>query len=92
MLYENSVEEQNYLSMIRKEKDAFEKLIREKSVSNSQIVNIMDPWLTSFQMLQIMAIPMPQKKNPQQEQFARAISSRIAGGQIKDKGPPTVRP
>lgn len=38
-----------------------------------------------------MAIPMPQRKNPQQEQFARAISSRIAGGQIKDKGPPTVR-
>ncbi|CDH49119.1 mus38-like protein [Lichtheimia corymbifera JMRC:FSU:9682] len=69
MLYENSVEEQNYLSMIRKEKEAFEKLIREKS---------------------IMAIPMPQRKNPQQEQFARAISSRIAGGQIKDKGPPTI--
>lgn len=35
---------------------------------------------------------MPQKKNPQQEQFARVISSRIAGGQIKDKGPPTVSP
>lgn len=34
MLYENSVEEQTYLSMIRKEKDAFEKLIREKSVSS----------------------------------------------------------
>jgi DNA excision repair protein ERCC-4 len=33
MLYENSVEEQNYLSLIRKEKESFERLIHEKSVS-----------------------------------------------------------
>ncbi|KAI9307779.1 hypothetical protein BJ944DRAFT_261379 [Cunninghamella echinulata] len=32
MVYDNSVEEQKYLSLIRKEKEAFEKLIREKSV------------------------------------------------------------
>lgn len=32
MLYENSVEEQNYLSLIRKEKESFEKLIHEKSI------------------------------------------------------------
>ncbi|RKO94222.1 restriction endonuclease type II-like protein, partial [Blyttiomyces helicus] len=32
MVYDNSVEEQRYLSQIRKEKAAFEKLIREKSV------------------------------------------------------------
>ncbi|CAG8681451.1 22521_t:CDS:10 [Rhizophagus irregularis] len=32
MMYENSIEEQKYLSVIRKEKDAFEKLIREKSI------------------------------------------------------------
>ncbi|ORY94875.1 hypothetical protein BCR43DRAFT_442549 [Syncephalastrum racemosum] len=32
MLYDNSVEEQNYLSLIRKEKEAFERLIREKSI------------------------------------------------------------
>lgn len=38
MLYENSVEEQNYLSLIRKEKEAFEKLIHEKSVSESTCV------------------------------------------------------
>jgi DNA excision repair protein ERCC-4 len=35
MMYENSVEEQNYLSLIRKEKVAFEKLIHEKSVKLS---------------------------------------------------------
>lgn len=33
MVYDNSVEEQNYLSTIRREKEAFEKLIREKSAS-----------------------------------------------------------
>ncbi|SAM07091.1 hypothetical protein [Absidia glauca] len=32
MVYDNSVEEQKYLSLIRKEKEAFEKLIREKSI------------------------------------------------------------
>ncbi|CAG8468790.1 14528_t:CDS:10 [Cetraspora pellucida] len=32
MVYENSVEEQRYLSAIRKEKEAFEKLIHENSV------------------------------------------------------------
>ncbi|CAG8539747.1 12641_t:CDS:10 [Ambispora leptoticha] len=31
MMYENSVEEQRYLTSIRKEKEAFERLIREKS-------------------------------------------------------------
>lgn len=34
MVYDNSVEEQRYLSLIRKEKAAFEKLIREKSVGH----------------------------------------------------------
>ncbi|KAI9492695.1 hypothetical protein BDB00DRAFT_826788 [Zychaea mexicana] len=69
MIYENSVEEQNYLSMIRKEKEAFERLIREKS---------------------IMAIPMPQRGTPQQDAFARAVSTRVAGGQLRTKGPPVV--
>ncbi|KAJ3021532.1 hypothetical protein HKX48_008294 [Thoreauomyces humboldtii] len=32
LIYENSVEEQRYLSHLRKEKQAFEKLIREKSI------------------------------------------------------------
>lgn len=33
MIYQDSVEEQKYLSGLRKEKDAFERLIREKAVS-----------------------------------------------------------
>ena len=32
MVYDNSIEERKYLSLIRREKDAFEKLIKEKSV------------------------------------------------------------
>lgn len=32
MIYQDSVEEQKYLSGLRKEKDAFERLIREKAV------------------------------------------------------------
>ncbi|KAL0078233.1 G protein gamma subunit [Phycomyces blakesleeanus] len=35
MVYENSVEEQVYLSEIRKEKEAFERMIREKSASRN---------------------------------------------------------
>ncbi|KAG0182633.1 hypothetical protein DFQ29_002965 [Apophysomyces sp. BC1021] len=70
MIYDNSVEEQTYLSLIRKEKEAFERLIREKS---------------------IMAIPLPQQKpNAQEEAFSRAVSSRIAGGQLQITGPPLV--
>ena len=33
LMYKDSVEEQRYLSAIRKEKDAFERLIRERGVS-----------------------------------------------------------
>lgn len=32
LMYKDSVEEQRYLSSIRKEKDAFTRLIREKTV------------------------------------------------------------
>ncbi len=34
LMYKDSVEEQRYLSGIRKEKDAFERLIRERGVSS----------------------------------------------------------
>ena len=38
-----------------------------------------------------MAIPMPQRATPQQDAFARAVSSRVAGGQLRNKGPPLVK-
>lgn len=39
LTYKDSVEEQRYLSSIRKEKDAFEKLIRERVVRGASRVN-----------------------------------------------------
>jgi hypothetical protein len=33
MIYDNSAEEQKYLSSIRRERESFERLIRERSVS-----------------------------------------------------------
>lgn len=38
LMYKDSVEEQRYLSGIRKEKDAFERLIRERGVSRADRV------------------------------------------------------
>jgi DNA excision repair protein ERCC-4 len=35
LVYKDSVEEQKYLSSIRKEKDAFVRLIKEKGVSST---------------------------------------------------------
>ena len=35
-MYAESFEEQRYLSTIRREKESFEKLIREKAVSSTQ--------------------------------------------------------
>lgn len=39
MYYGGSVEEQRYLSAVRKEKDAFTRLIKEKGVSESSVMN-----------------------------------------------------
>jgi DNA excision repair protein ERCC-4 len=38
MYYKDSVEEQRYLSSVRKEKDAFTRLIRERGVSYSELI------------------------------------------------------
>jgi hypothetical protein len=45
MIYQDSVEEQKYLSGLRKEKDAFERLIREKAVSSTTDLVAMTPEL-----------------------------------------------
>jgi len=45
MIYQDSVEEQKYLSGLRKEKDAFERLIREKAVSTTPCLVGMTPEL-----------------------------------------------
>ncbi|KAJ3161349.1 hypothetical protein HDU86_007131 [Geranomyces michiganensis] len=75
LVYENSVEEQRFLSLIRNEKAAFEKLIREKGVWTER----------KKQAMTIMAIPIDQDgriaKDPDAE-FWRTIDTRLAGGQI----------
>ena len=40
VMYENSIEEQRYLTSIRREKNAFERLIHEKSVSHDNKIHL----------------------------------------------------
>lgn len=80
MYYGGSVEEQRYLSAVRKEKDAFSRLIKEKGVSIYPI-QIRFPVLIS--LLQQMAVTLTldgKGSDDPQEQFLRTINTRIAGG------------
>ncbi|KAK0520363.1 DNA repair protein RAD16, partial [Tilletia horrida] len=74
LLYQNSVEEQRYLSSLRREKDAFEKLIKEKAILTDSTFS-----------LQVMALPLQADGKPAasdaNERLLRTINSRIAGGQ-----------
>jgi len=79
MYYGGSVEEQRYLSAVRREKDAFTKLIREKGVSPYVIPNFTRSLLMRLQNMAVTltldgAVPDPQ------EQFLRTVNTRIAGG------------
>jgi len=79
MYYGGSVEEQRYLSAVRREKDAFTKLIREKGVSPYVLSNFTRSLLMRLQNMAVTltldgAVPDPQ------EQFLRTVSTRIAGG------------
>jgi DNA excision repair protein ERCC-4 len=40
MVYDNSIEEQQYLTLLRREKESFEKLIHQKSVHKSNLEHI----------------------------------------------------
>src|SRR6266540_3196212 len=82
MVYDNSVEEQKYLTSIRREKDAFQKLIQEKGVCN---------YANSFPFLavceicvspQMMALPLAGKAAGSSEPFLRMTNTRIAGGRL----------
>ncbi len=79
MYYGGSVEEQRYLSAVRREKDAFTKLIREKGVSPYVLSNFTRSLLMRLQNMAVTltldgAVPDPQ------EQFLRTVNTRIAGG------------
>ncbi|KAG9288310.1 hypothetical protein G9A89_021341 [Geosiphon pyriformis] len=76
MIYENSVEEQRYLTSIRKEKEAFERLIREKSArifysENGLFLNNKGMALSIGSMGVTFAVPAE-----------RTINTRIAGGRL----------
>ncbi|KAI8870553.1 hypothetical protein GQ42DRAFT_122126 [Ramicandelaber brevisporus] len=71
MVYDNSVEEQQYLTTIRREKDSFEKLIHEKSV----MVIPIPPKRDSINSTTISTDAMNTS-----DEFLRTLNTRIAGG------------
>lgn len=96
MIYDNSVEEQRYLSSIRQEKEAFEKLIREKSVRYSKYYLHLVSYtarLTMICIVKIMAVPIANrvKSKEQEEVFLKTVSTRVGGGSRMKSGAPTVR-
>ena len=81
MYYGGSVEEQRYLSAVRREKDAFTRLIREKGVSLDGRASAYR--LRKLTVSQNMAVTLTlDGKGPDdpQEQFLRTVNTRIAGG------------
>ena len=78
MYYGGSVEEQRYLSAVRKEKDAFTKLIKERSVC-PRMKRAEMPWLTETQNMALTITHDSGIADPQ-EQFLRTVNTRIAGG------------
>ena len=84
LMYDNSAEEQKYLSSIRRERESFERLIRERSVSSStQFAFSASHQLMGFRNLQSMAIPLQADRRPDEDRaddFLRTVNSRVAGG------------
>jgi DNA excision repair protein ERCC-4 len=66
LYYHSSVEEQRYLSIVRREKDAFTKLIKERATMSLTLTNN-------------DTTTIPTTSDPQ-EAFLRTINTRIAGG------------
>jgi DNA excision repair protein ERCC-4 len=75
MYYKDSVEEQMYLASVRREKDAFTKLIRERGVSIE--VSLLVQVLIREQS---MTITLDHTNLDPEEAFLRTINTRIAGG------------
>ena len=79
MYYGGSVEEQRYLSAVRKEKDAFTRLIKEKGVSDRSQQMFNSRSLVIQQMAVTLTLDGKGPDDPQ-EQFLRTVNTRIAGG------------
>jgi hypothetical protein len=81
MVYQTTAEEHKYLASLRKEKDAFERLIKERGVSNQPFArkDVAKP-------LQTMLLPIHEKPlaaSDVGEAIIKTISSRVAGGRTE---------
>ena len=81
MYYGGSVEEQRYLSAVRREKDAFTRLIKEKGVCILKCIVIyrIQTLMGSQNMAVTFTLDGAAPSDPQ-EQFLRTVNTRIAGG------------
>jgi DNA excision repair protein ERCC-4 len=78
MVYQMTAEEHKYLASLRKEKDAFERLIKERGVS-TQLQ--MEDHIT--ELFQSMLLPIHENQRAASdvgEAIIKTISSRVAGG------------
>lgn len=80
MLYQSSCEEHKYLAGLRKEKDSFESLIRERGVRSARLTP--EELIDGF--LQSMLIPIYEDQaapgSGSTDALIKTISTRVAGG------------
>ena len=77
MVYQMTAEEHKYLASLRKEKDAFERLIKERGVSTQ----LLEVHITKLS--QTMLLPIHENQRAASdvgEAIIKTISSRVAGG------------
>jgi DNA excision repair protein ERCC-4 len=88
MVYANSCEEHKYLAGIRKEKDAFQRLIKERGVSQLRKFVIDN---SDDQPLQSMMITLVEDRREQtaNDAIIKTISTRVAGGRREIKTEPS---
>jgi DNA excision repair protein ERCC-4 len=81
MIYQMTAEEHKYLASLRKEKDSFERLIRERGVSTQLVVR-----KDVTKLSQTMLIPIHENQRAGSdvgEAIIKTISSRVAGGRTE---------
>lgn len=93
MVYQTSCEEHKYLAGIRREKDSFERLIKERGVRQTSLL----PTCTTINLrvFQSMLLPILEDRSAASstgDAIIKTISSRIAGGRKElNKEPSRVR-
>ena len=94
LLYDSSVEEQRYLTSLRKEKEAFQQLIKERAVRHHTHMHARPHTVTPTQS---MVVPVDQEGRVgdnsllnREPALAQEVSTRKAGGRSDQCGPQTV--